>query len=46
MRTDQTKLDTVEELKADKIDKLSIGEGTAGNTIINNNVGSPSVTEV
>ena len=44
MRTDQTKLDTVEELKADKIDKLSIGEGTAGNTIINNNVDTSNTT--
>tara|TARA_B100001057_G_scaffold497847_1_gene603122 strand:+ start:3772 stop:5490 length:1719 start_codon:yes stop_codon:yes gene_type:complete len=44
MRTDQTKLDTVEELKADKIDKLSIGEGTTGNTIINNNVDSSNTT--
>ena len=36
IKNDQRKIDTVNELKADKIDKLSIGDGTAGNTIINN----------
>ena len=42
--TAQKKLDKVEELKADKIEKLTIGEGAAGNTIINNNVDNSSST--
>ena len=42
--TAQKKLDKVEELKADKIDKITIGEGAAGNTIINNNVDNSSST--
>tara|TARA_S200000501_G_scaffold12559_1_gene11088 strand:- start:431 stop:2101 length:1671 start_codon:yes stop_codon:yes gene_type:complete len=45
--TAQKKLDKVEELKADKIDKITIGEGAAGNTIINNvdNSSSTNKTE-
>ena len=42
--TSQKKLDKVEELKADSIEKLTIGEGAAGNTIINNNVDNSSST--
>jgi len=40
----KTKLDKVEELKADSIEKLTIGEGQAGTTIINNNVDSSNTT--
>ena len=45
--TAQKKLDKVEELKADKIDKITIGEGAAGNTIVNNvdNSSSTNKTE-
>ena len=42
--TSKTKLDKVEELKADSIEKLTIGEGTTGTTIINNNVDSSNTT--
>ena len=42
--TSKTKLDKVEELKADSIEKLTIGEGQAGTTIINNNVDSSNTT--
>ena len=42
--TAQKKIDKVNELKADKIDKITIGEGAAGNTIINNNVDNSSST--
>ena len=38
------RLDKVEELKADSIEKLTIGEGTTGTTIINNNVDSSNTT--
>jgi len=40
----KTKLDKVEELKADSIEKLTIGEGQTGTTIINNNVDSSNTT--
>jgi hypothetical protein len=45
--TAQKKIDKVNELKADKIDKITIGEGAAGNTIINNvdNSSSTNKTE-
>ncbi len=42
--TAQKKIDKVNELKADKIDKITIGDGAAGNTIINNNVDNSSST--
>ena len=45
--TAQKKIDKLNELKADKIDKITIGEGAAGNTIINNvdNSSSTNKTE-
>ena len=44
MVNNKAKLDKVEELKADSIEKLTIGEGQAGTTIINNNVDSSNTT--
>ena len=44
MVNNKAKLDKVEELKADSIEKLTIGDGTTGNTIINNNVDSSNTT--
>ena len=38
MTTDDSKLETVEELKANNIEKLTIGnDGAMGTTVINNN---------
>ena len=44
MVNNKAKLDKVEELKADSIEKLTIGDGNAGTTIINNNVDSSNTT--
>ena len=44
IKNDQRKLDTVEELKADKIDKITIGDGTTGTTINNINNSSSNTT--
>ena len=41
---DQNKMDKIEELKANNIEKLDVGEGVGGNTIINNNVDNSSST--
>jgi len=41
---DQNKMDKIEELKANNIEKLTVGEGVGGNTIINNNVDNSSST--
>ena len=40
MVNNKAKLDKVEELKADSIEKLTIGDGNAGTTIVNNNIDS------
>jgi len=44
VKNDQKKLDNVEELKADKIEKLTIGNGEAGTTINNINNSSSNTT--
>ena len=44
MVNNKAKLDKGEELKADSIEKLTIGDGNAGTTIINNNVDSSNTT--
>ena len=44
VKNDQKKLDNVEELKADKIEKLTIGNGEVGTTINNINNSSSNTT--
>ena len=44
VKNDQKKLETVEELKADNIEKLTIGNGEAGTTINNINNSSSNTT--
>ena len=41
---DQNKMDKIEELKANNIEKLTVGDGSVGPTIINNNVDSSNTT--